>query len=80
MMPSPPIKDRYQTYSSWLAARRTQARIPPLNSQASALEIAPHNAQRALSHQPPHFDCTLQSSLHPSRPHLVGTVSTAKSP
>ena len=54
MISSLRINDRYQTYSCWLAARRPQARIRPLNSQTSALAITPYNAQRAQSHQPAH--------------------------
>jgi hypothetical protein len=36
-----PITDRYDIYlSCWLAARRTQARIAPVNSQPPALQLS----------------------------------------
>jgi hypothetical protein len=39
MIPSPPINDHYQTCFGWLAARRSRARIHPLNSRTTALAI-----------------------------------------
>jgi hypothetical protein len=74
--PSPQTNNRYLTYSSWLPARHSQARLCPLNSQVAAFAIRP---QRIHLHSA-HPDSTAKSSLHPSRPHLVSTADVPKPP
>jgi hypothetical protein len=46
MISSLPINDSSQTYICWLAARRTQARIHPLNLRTTALAntVTTHNS------------------------------------
>ena len=80
MIPSPQINNRYLTYSCWLAARHSQARIHPLNSHTAALAITPYNPQRPHSHRPAHPPDSAKISLHPSRPHLVSTAHVPKPP
>ena len=80
MIPSPQTNNRYLTYSCWLAARHSQARIYPLNSQVAAFAIRARNPQRIHLHQAAHPDPTANSSLHPSRPHLVSTTDVPKPP
>jgi hypothetical protein len=80
MIPSPQTNNRYLTYSCWLAARHSQARLYPLNSQLAAFAIRPRNPQRIDLHQAAHPDSTAKSSLHPSRPHLVNTADVPKPP
>ena len=80
MIPSPQTNNRYLTYSCWLAARHSQARIYPLNSQVAPLTIRPRNPQRNHLHQATHPHSTAKSSLHPSHPHLVSTTDVPKPP
>jgi hypothetical protein len=80
MIPSLPINEHCHTYSCGLAARRTQARIHPLNSPTTALAITPHNLQCAHLHQPAHHPDSAKISLHPSPPHLIRTADVPKSP
>jgi hypothetical protein len=80
MIPSPQTNNRYLTYSCWLAARHSQARIYPLNSQLAPLTIRPPNPQRIHLHQAAHPDSTAKSSLHPWHPHLVSTADVPKPP
>src|SRR5271165_5225314 len=79
MIPSLPINEHCQTYSCWLAARHSQARVHTLNSQTAALADTPHNPQRVHSHQLAHTDCTAKSSLHVSLSQLA-TARVPKSP
>jgi hypothetical protein len=58
MIPSLPINEHCQTYSCWLAARHSQARIHTLNSHTAALANTPHSPQRVHSHQLAHTVCT----------------------
>jgi hypothetical protein len=80
MIPSPQTNNRYLTYSCWLAARHSQARIYPLNSQVAPLTIRPPNPRRMHLHQAAHPDSTAKSSLHPSHPHLISTADVPKPP
>jgi hypothetical protein len=80
MIPSPQTNNRYLTHSCWLAARHSQARIYPLNSQLAPFTIRPRNPQRIHLHQAPHPDLSAKSSLHPSHPHLVTTADLPKPP
>jgi hypothetical protein len=80
MIPSPQANNRYLTYSYWLAARHSQARIYPLNSQLAAFTIRPRNPQRIHLLQAAHPDSTAKSSLYPSRPHLVSIADVPKPP
>jgi hypothetical protein len=66
MIPSPQTNNRYLTYSCWLAARHSQARIYPLNSQVAPSTIRLRNPQPSHLHQAAHPDSTAKSSLHPS--------------
>jgi hypothetical protein len=80
MIPSLPINDRCQTYSCWFAARRSQARIHPLNSQTAALANTPRSPQRAHSQQLAHTDCTAQPSLRASLSQIAIPARVPKSP
>jgi hypothetical protein len=80
MIPSLQINNRYLAYSCWLAARRSQARIRLLNSQAAALTNTPRNVQRAHLHRPAHLPGNAKISLHPPRPDFVSTAAVLKSP
>jgi hypothetical protein len=80
MMSSRPPNYRYPTPSCWFAARRSQARIHPLNSQTAALANTPHSPQRVHSHQLAHTDCTAKSSLHVSLSQLATAARVPKSP
>jgi hypothetical protein len=80
MIPSPQTNNRYLTYSCRLAARHSQARLYPLNSQVAAFAIRPPNPPRIHLHQAAHPDSTAKSALHPSRPHLVSTADLPKPP
>ena len=80
MIPSPQTNNRYLTYSCWLAARHSQARIYPLNSQLAPFTIAPRNPQSIHLHQAARPDSTTKSSLHPSHLHLVTTADLPKPP
>jgi hypothetical protein len=80
MIPSPPINQPCQTYSRWLAARRSQARIHALNSQTAALAITPINLQRARSDRPLYSIDSAKISLYPSRPNIISTADVPKSP
>ena len=80
MIPSPQTNNRYLTYSCWLAARHSQARIYPLNSQLAPFTIAPRNPQSIHLHQAARPDSTAKSSLHPSHLHLVTTADLPKPP
>ena len=80
MIPSPQTNNRYLTYSCWLAARLSQARIYPLNSQVASFTIRPRNPQCIHLHQATHPHSTAKSSLHPSHPHLVSTTDVLKPP
>jgi hypothetical protein len=80
MIPSLPINEHCQTYSCWLAARHSQARIHTLNSQTAALANTPHSPQRVHSHQLAHTDCTAKSSLHRSLSQLATAARVPKSP
>jgi hypothetical protein len=64
MIPSPLMNDSSQTYSCWLAARRSQARIHTLNLQTAALANTSRNLQRVHFHQSAHRSNTVKS-LHP---------------
>ena len=77
MIPSLLINDSSQTYICWLAARRSQARIHPLNLRTTALAITSRNLQRVHSHQSAHRSNTAKISL---QPHLVSTAGVLKSP
>jgi len=50
MIPSPQTNNRYLTYSCWLAARLSQARIYLLNSQVAPFTIRRRNPQRIHFH------------------------------
>jgi hypothetical protein len=80
MISSLRINDRYQIYSCWLAARRSQARIHALNSQTAALANTAHSPQRVHSHQLAHTDCTTKSPLRVSLSPLVTAARVPKSP
>ena len=80
MISSLPINEHSQTYSCWLAARRSQARIHNLNSPLSALANTPYIPQCIHSQQPAHPSSAAKISLHRSQPHLVSTASVLKSP
>ena len=80
MIPAPQANNRYLTYSGWLAARHSQARIYPLNSQLAPFTIAPRNPQSIHLHQDARPDSTAKSSLYPSRPHLVSIADVPKPP
>jgi hypothetical protein len=80
MIPSPQTNNRYLTYSCWPAARHSQARIYPLNSQVAPFTIRPHNPRRIHLHQAAHPDSTAKSSLHPSQTHLASSADVPKPP
>ena len=80
MIPSPQTNNRYLTFSRWLAARYSQARIYPLNLQVAPFTMRPRNPQRNHLLQAAHPDSTAKSSLHPSHPHLVSTTDVPKPP
>ena len=80
MISSLRIKDHYQTCFCWLPARRTGARIHPLNSQTAALAIISCNQQCTHLHRAAHPPGTQKISLYPCRPHFVSTADVPKSP
>jgi hypothetical protein len=80
MTPSPRINDRCQTYSCWLAARRSQARTLAFNLQPAVLASMSRNPQRAQSQQLAHADCTAKSPLRVSLSPLVTAARVPKSP
>jgi hypothetical protein len=80
MIPSPQTNNRYLTYSCWLAARHSQARIYPLNSQLAPFIIRPRNPQRIQLLQAAQPNSTAKSLLHPSRSHLVSIADVPKPP
>src|SRR5262245_51800553 len=74
------MNKHYQTHSYSCAARHTQGRIHPLNSQPALLTISPHKLQRVHSHQLPHPPGAAKSFLHPSPSHLGTSARAPKSP
>ena len=74
------INDHYQTCFCWLPARRSRARIHPLNSQTAALATISRNQQCTHLDRLAHPPDTQKISLHPCRPHFVSTADVPKSP
>ena len=77
MIPSLRINEHCQTYSCWLAARHSQARIHTLNSPISAFANSARNLRAHLQRfANPHS--AAKSSHFPC--HSASTVAVPKSP
>ena len=79
MIPSLPINDRYQTYSCWLAARHSQARIYLRNSRTPARKSA-RSTCIPVSARPPDPNFRSNRPHHSSRPGMIRPNRAPKSP